>query len=344
MTAPLLSPAGMDDHIFVEKETNKLTTTDITPKFDYNDWLQPRLSAAIDTPPHVDNAEFTAAINHRTIPFSLALSPSSSSLSLPTRTLPPTGASKFFPNFELLGPQDGTTQFHPTYMENAPASGQEYGYAFDPFFAGFTEDMMIEHAIHNSFIDMVSDRNDNPLDMSNPAPLQEDPIADWTFLDDMDSMQNFPSLSHPGDLSNSAPPEDSPDLTFCTPSTMDYQSSHISPSQWMAVSNPEPEIEHDYEQVYDMTLQPVSASFAISPSLSNSSASLKEVRQGKSKTGCRGAVVKKNHVSLLQSISIRYMTDHYTVDLHKPICNTHRHHFHCRRPKPSQMPKTIPGR
>lgn len=220
--------------------------------------------------------------------------------------MPTTSVPDFYSGFELLGPQDGATQSQSAYTATTNLFGQEYEYAPDPFFAGSTEDMMMEQAIHNSYMDMVSDDNDGSLRILDPAPLQEDPIAaDWTSIDDMDNMLDFSFLSQPEDqllldikTLCSAPSDESPGLTIVTPATTGYQSSHVFPSQWVAISNHDLKTKHDYEQVWDVRL-PVVSSAIVPLAISNFSASQKEVRRGKSKPSHRGAVMKKKkHVSV----------------------------------------------
>lgn len=213
-------------------------------------------------------------------------------------TLPQPGASEFYADYELPGLGDGTTQFHSAYTATAPATDQNC----DAFFSDFTEDMILEQqAYYNSWMDVSSDYQNNPTELLDqalfrklhtiPEVLAPEETTDMLDLSFVSQSRLQPSLDI--GATTLAVTEDQWQGVVDTPSTMGCQSVHVSPPQWMAVSNHELKTEHDYEQVWDMRLP----SSTVSPAVSNSSASLKEVRQGKSKSTCRGAVVKKKHVS-----------------------------------------------
>lgn len=290
MTAPLLSP------------------TDISPGFDWDDWLHPQRPAARNTPPPVDFAGFAAALTSRTFSFDFFSTPPGNPISLPTKALPYTGASGNVSSSELPAQEDGVVDAHPTYSSSQPALDQQAGWMPDPFIAGFNRDMMEEQqACYNSLTDITSNHKlDPPLQLEHAAFQSFHGNMDWMVANDTPETLRLPVPSHfepqtsvDNIATSLAWPEDSWQYGIDTTSGTNYESHQLSHSPWTTSSNHELKTGNDCEQGYDMAQEnnSVPTSLRVSPVVFNRPIFLHELHQPRPRPPYTAAVEEKEYVS-----------------------------------------------
>jgi hypothetical protein len=161
-------------------------------------------------------------------------------------SLPYTGISETFLPLNLPG--NGSFPYQSASTVTEPQPSQEYGFTPEDSFAGLTEDMLMDQACYNSWMDIHSDYHNGSSEPPIETPFQNhlesshfsaenallgiDNVADVSF-------SFHAELQPPMDAhSNLFPtPENSCQLTVDTQSSMDGQSDPLSPSQWTAVSS-----------------------------------------------------------------------------------------------------------
>ncbi|QDS69342.1 hypothetical protein FKW77_003646 [Venturia effusa] len=278
MTAPLLSP------------------TDISPKIDFDAWLQSPLPAnTTSISPNAAYSDFASAVNNPNFSFSLASPPFRSSFPVPTRTIPYMGP--VCSRSESPTVQNGGTQLQLGHALEGPVTNLEDIFPFDdPFFGRVEDNMMVQATIHNSCLDLVSDYQDDDAEIQSPALTQYIPTTECTSIDGMDLL-DFSLLSQPEQIYQRRVEAILPvvtggirEIVSDIPSTVNNQPHPLFTSQWTAVSDHDSKTQHNYEQVWD-TRVPTASTSAVSGSL----AFTKELRPERPKSTRRGVVTKAKH-------------------------------------------------